>query len=496
MKVARIDARDRLAQLGLELRELRPLEDRRDDCVGALEEVVDDLDLVGTCAEARERIDEPLQAVVVLDDLVRGPLLQRVRLVVDDERAAAVELQDVQAAAQENAVVLERERTLRARAGEGRDAARQVGLAVRAHEAGDPLELLVADARIPTLHERDEIVGRQRLLEVDELEQPVDGVADLGCRKPGRPGRRVALVRRTHADDTLGVVAIRAALEQREGAEGEPAHSVERRSRNVGERRQPRHERRQRGDRVLGEQGKLPVVREGLPRDRLLLRVAVDPQDHACALALELDGLLRRTLDLLARLEAPDHPADRGRLVRRPRRVDRARDDQPVDRPRHGDVVEAEPLGALLGLARLLDLFVGVHAATLAREGIGDAETEAAVRQREDLVGRRRRPVAPGVGDHDHLELQPLRRVDRQQADGIASLFLRDRFELARADGLLVAHEAHEALDVRAAELLVRPGQPGELAQVGVAAAAVPLREDGEVVVVLGENAFAQPLER
>ncbi len=46
---------------------------RRDDGVGALEEVVDDLDLVGSGAEARKRVHEPLQPVVALDDLVRRP---------------------------------------------------------------------------------------------------------------------------------------------------------------------------------------------------------------------------------------------------------------------------------------------------------------------------------------------------------------------------------------------------------------------------------------
>jgi len=32
--------------------------------------VVDDLDLFGACAEARERVDEPLQPVVLVDDLL------------------------------------------------------------------------------------------------------------------------------------------------------------------------------------------------------------------------------------------------------------------------------------------------------------------------------------------------------------------------------------------------------------------------------------------
>ena len=46
-------------------------ERRRDDGVRPLEEVVDDLDLLGAGPEAGERVDEPLQPVVGLDDLLR-----------------------------------------------------------------------------------------------------------------------------------------------------------------------------------------------------------------------------------------------------------------------------------------------------------------------------------------------------------------------------------------------------------------------------------------
>ena len=228
----------------------------------------------------------------------------------------------------------------------------------------------------------------------------------------------------------------------------------------------------------------------------MILGEAVDPEDDPCALALELDRLVPRALDLVARLEAADHPADRRRLVGRARRVDRAGDDQPVDRPRHGDVVEAQALGALLGLASLLDLLVRIDAAALAGEWVGDAEAEPAVRQREDLVGRGRRPVAAGVCDDDDLELQPLRRVDREQADGVAALLLSHGLELACAQRLLVAHEGDEPFDVGAAQLLVGTGEAGQLAEVGVPAPAVPAREDREVVVVLGEDALAQALQR
>src|SRR5207237_3742967 len=116
-----------------------------------------------------------------------------------------------------------------------------------------------------------------------------------------------------------------------------------------------------------------------------------------------------------------------------------------------------------------------------------DAEAETAVGEGEDLVGGRRAAVATRVGDHDHLELEPLRRVDRQQAYRVCALLLRDRLELSRSDRFLLANEADEALDVRAAELLVRAREPHQLAEVRVAAASVPLRENGEVVVVIGD---------
>ena len=59
-----------------------------------------------------------------------------------------------------------------------------------------------------------------------------------------------------------------------------------------------------------------------------------------------------------------------------------------------------------------------------------------------------------------------------------------------------LADEADEALDVGPAQLLVRAGEARELAEVRVAAPTVPLGEDGEVVVVLGEDPLAEPLER
>ena len=131
-----------------------------------------------------------------------------------------------------------------------------------------------------------------------------------------------------------------------------------------------------------------------------------------------------------------------------------------------------------------------------ARRRVGDAEAEAAVGEAEDLVGRRGVPIAAGVGDDHHLELEPLGRVNRQQPDGVGALLLGHGVALRRPDRLLLLDEADEALDVGAAQLLVRAREPRQLAQVRVATAPVPLREHGEVVVVVGDDPLAEALER
>src|SRR5437763_14374078 len=75
-ELARVDPCDCCTQLRLELLHLLESEARRDDCLRPLEEVVDDLDLPSSCAEAGERIHEPLEVVIALDDLLGRPLLQ------------------------------------------------------------------------------------------------------------------------------------------------------------------------------------------------------------------------------------------------------------------------------------------------------------------------------------------------------------------------------------------------------------------------------------
>ena len=344
------------------------------------------------------------------------------------------------------------------------------------------------------MHELVELRRRRGLPQVDLLEQHVDGVADLGRREPAlalvhRP--ELPLVR-PEADDPLDEVAVRAAVEEGDRRVRQAPRAMERRLRHFGERRKRR--RIQRLVPVGRDGEELELLERGRLRGRLLLGEPVDPQEQPGPVALDLDRAALRVVEL-PRLEPLEHPADRRARVR-PALADRARDDQPVDRAGHRHVVEAPPLGLLgVALGALDALVVGGREAPAARR-IGDAEAEPPVREAEDLVGVGPPAVAARVRDDDDLELEPLGRVDRQEADHVRSLLLGRGLELGGSDRVLLGDEADEALDVRAAQLLVRACEPPELAQVRVPAAAVPLREHREVVVVLADDLLAEPLER
>ena len=86
--------------------------------------------------------------------------------------------------------------------------------------------------------------------------------------------------------------------------------------------------------------------------------------------------------------------------------------------------------------------------------------------------------------------------MDREKPHRVGVLLLGNRLELTGTDGLLLADEADEALDVAAPQLLVGAREARELAHVRVAAPAVPLREHGEVVVVVGDDPLAELLQR
>src|SRR5439155_4216434 len=156
-ELARVDRGDRCRELGLELRRLRRLVTRCYQLVWPLKKLVDDLDLVDTAAEARERVDEALESVVALDDLGGTLLLVPVCLVVDDQRPRPGQLEDVEPPVQEDAVVLERERPLGGRALETRHACGELRAAVGDNEVADPIDFLLGDGRIPGPHELGEV---------------------------------------------------------------------------------------------------------------------------------------------------------------------------------------------------------------------------------------------------------------------------------------------------------------------------------------------------
>src|SRR6185503_14495067 len=102
--------------------------------------------------------------------------------------------------------------------------------------------------------------------------------------------------------------------------------------------------------------------------------------------ALDLDrALCGAVAGVVAQAQAVQNPPDR-RLVARVHGVpDRARDDEPLLRTRHRDVVETETLGLLRMLPLLLDVLVGDRAHPGSRRGMRHLEPEAPVRERENV---------------------------------------------------------------------------------------------------------------
>src|SRR5690349_3562527 len=95
-ELSRMDPRDAHRELRLERADLRHAERRRDDGIGPLQEVVDDLDRLRSRTEAGERIHEALEPVIGLHDLLRRRIPDEVGLVVEDERAGPAVVEDVE----------------------------------------------------------------------------------------------------------------------------------------------------------------------------------------------------------------------------------------------------------------------------------------------------------------------------------------------------------------------------------------------------------------
>ena len=267
-------------------------------------------------------------------------------------------------------------------------AAREVRIAVRRDVGANAFELLVAHGRIPDPHLLE--IGHGRLAKVHLLEQLVHRVADLRRTKPA-VAAAMLVPAFLQARDVERVVLVGALLEGRERCEREPSHMVQRRLGRRDECRQHRRRYRRRDLLPRGEQRELAFVGRGLLRPLGLgpvrLAEAVDAHHEASAVPFELDRRVTSGFELFVRSEAAEHPADRRRCIGLLLAVDRARDDQALLRARHGHVVEAQLFGFLFRASRLANVVVVEGAATLRRDGIGDPEAEAAVGERENLVG-------------------------------------------------------------------------------------------------------------
>src|SRR5918996_3603383 len=111
----------------------------------------------------------------------------------------------------------------------------------------------------------------------------------------------------------------------------------------------------------------------------------IEAADDARALSHELQRPFAGFFQLTG-VQSPQYPADRRTCIGSLLRIDRARDDQAVDGPRHRHVVEPQPLGLLLGALRLAHGLVLERTAALARSGIRYTKAEPAIREAQDLV--------------------------------------------------------------------------------------------------------------
>ena len=325
----------------------------------------------------------------------------------------------------------------------------------------------------------------------------MDGVAELGRRKLVALAVRATAVpaSRRQAEHTLCEVAIRAALEESKRAVRQSSNVVHRRSGSVQQGGQLDAETRSTGRQLIEErQLKLEVVGAVRLGDRRGLRsVSTDGEDEARLAAFELDRRVLGLDDRLVSIEPFEDPADGRRAIGGALGIDRAGDDQAIDRPRHRDVVEPEPLRTLLVALPHRCTFPNPKTGCRSpRRRMHHPEPEPAVRERDDLVRpARATDVTPRVR-HDHdLELETLCAVDRQEPDRATALLLGHCLELLRAERVLLADELDEPGDVGAADRLVVTCEATELAEVREATRAVPAREDGEVVVVLGDDLLA-----
>ena len=103
---------DRRRELAFESARLGSREHRRDRLVGALQELVDDLDLLDPGLRQASAYTSTLQPVLLIDHVAGLAFAELVRLVVERRARARRQRERVEPAVEEDAVVLEGERAL------------------------------------------------------------------------------------------------------------------------------------------------------------------------------------------------------------------------------------------------------------------------------------------------------------------------------------------------------------------------------------------------
>ena len=91
-----LNGSDRLRELGLERRQLPARKHPHNRLVRTLQEHVHDLDLAGSGTQCGQRVNKPLDCVIVLERLFGREALEAIRLVVDDESAPVRLVEDVE----------------------------------------------------------------------------------------------------------------------------------------------------------------------------------------------------------------------------------------------------------------------------------------------------------------------------------------------------------------------------------------------------------------
>ena len=278
----------------------------RDDGVGILEEVVDDLDLARARAQAGDRVDDLLRQVLLLDDLGRVAAEQRVRLVVEHERPRRPRAR-ARRAGRSRARRRARTRTAAraGRRGARRCAPRAPSRVYERDEVADPRQLVVGDGRIPVAHERLELRRRSGAAgaarSTSSSSRCTASPISVGCRPPSPVAPGAPLPRRgLHARDALGVVAVAAAVEQGDRAVGEPRDAARTAARGISTSSRSRGAGAGISSPAPSKSTSWPSSSPGLrpprpPRGRLRRRrEAVDPQHDAGVAALDLDRRRRR----------------------------------------------------------------------------------------------------------------------------------------------------------------------------------------------------------